>query len=159
MKVLAVDPGFGRCGVAVVEKENGREHYCYSACVETSAQDSFHERLASVVDECVRLMELHEPNALALERLFVTKNQKTAMQVSEVRGALMYCAHRRGIPVFEYTPGQVKAAVTGSGSADKAAVATLLRALLKIEKHITHDDEYDAIAVGVAHCATYRGKI
>ena len=158
MNVLAIDPGFGRCGVAIVEKENGHDRYIYSACIETSAESPFHERLAVVVDECTRLLNLYTPDALALERLFVTKNQKTAMQVSEVRGALMYCAQSRGIPIFEYTPGQVKSAVTGSGSADKRAVATLLHALLQIDKKVAHDDEYDAIAVGVTHCATWRGE-
>ena len=156
MKVLAIDPGFGRCGVAIIEKVNGKEKWLYSDCVETSAKVPFCERLVSVVDECARLIQKHSPDAVALERLFVTKNQKTAMNVAEVRGALIYIAEKAGIPVFEYTPGQVKAAVTGWGSSDKSAVAHLLHALLKIDKEIERDDEYDAIGIGVTHLACVR---
>lgn len=158
MRVLAIDPGFGRCGVAIVEKRNGREVWVYSDCIETPSTHTFSERLATVVNECIRLMEHHTPDAIAMEKLFVTKNQKTAMQVSEVRGALLYCAHMHAIPVFEYTPGQIKSAVTGSGGADKQAVAMLVNALVRITKTVTHDDEYDAIAVGITHCAITRGK-
>lgn len=158
MRTLGIDPGFGRCGVAIVEKRNGREQWVYSDCIETSASLSFSERLVAVANECVRLMEHYSPDAVALERLFVTKNQKTAMQVSEVRGALIYCAQSRNIPIFEYTPGQIKLAVTGSGSADKSAVATLLHSLVSIKKEVLLDDEYDAIAIGVTHCAISRGK-
>ena len=156
MKVLAIDPGFGRCGVAIIEKRNGKEKLLYSDCIETSAKAPFCERLVSVIDECKRLLEKHSPDAMALERLFVTKNQKTAMNVAEVRGALIYIAEKADIPVFEYTPGQVKAAVTGWGSADKSAVSRLLHALLKIEKKIEYDDEYDAIGIGVTHLACAR---
>lgn len=78
------------------------------------------------------------------------------MQVAEVRGALLNTAALAGIPVFEYTPGQIKNASTGYGGADKAAVARMLHTLLKIDKKIKHDDEYDAIAVGVTHLAHHR---
>ena len=91
-----------------------------------------------------------------MERLYFTTNQKTAMRVAEVRGALLNTAALAGIPVFEYTPGQIKSAAAGFGGADKASVAHMLRLLLKIEKTIKHDDEYDAIAIGVTHLAHSR---
>lgn len=156
MKVLAIDPGYGRCGVAVLEKLNGKESLLYSACIETSASSPFAERLSFTVDECIRVLETYKPAALAMERLFFNTNQKTALQVAEVRGALLHAAEHAGIPVFEYTPGQVKSATTGFGKADKKGVAHMLHALLRIEKKITHDDEYDAIAVGVTHLAHTR---
>ncbi|TSC87009.1 MAG: crossover junction endodeoxyribonuclease RuvC [Parcubacteria group bacterium Gr01-1014_8] len=156
MKVLAIDPGYGRCGVAVLERENGKETLLYSECIETSASSSFGERLSHVADECSRLLKKHSPQALAMERLFFNSNQKTAMQVAEVRGAILHVAELANVPVFEYTPGQVKSATTGSGRADKKGVATMLHALIKIEKDIQHDDEYDAIAVGVTHLAHAR---
>ena len=158
MKVIGIDPGFGRCGVAILEKERGREHVIYSSCIETSATDLFPKRLAHVADGCATLVEKYKPDALAIERLYFNSNQKTAMQVAEVRGAVIYVAERAGIAVFEYTPSQVKSATTGSGKADKGSVATMLRALLHIDKDIRHDDEYDAIAVGLTHLAhTWRG--
>ena len=157
MKVLAIDPGYGRCGVAVVEKNGGgKEVLIYSACIETSTKMDFPARLAHVADECARLIEKHSPDCVALEKLYFQSNQKTAMHVAEVRGALINTAQGAGIEVFEYTPGEVKSAAAGSGSADQKAVARMLHALVKIEKKITHDDEYDAIAIAVTHLARAR---
>ena len=147
MKVLAIDPGYGRCGVAVVEKNpstalgaSGREMLLYSACIETPAKMDFPERLAVIANECARLIKTHAPDCVALEKLYFQTNQKTAMRVAEVRGALINTAQGAGIEVFEYTPGEVKSAAAGSGSADKKAVARMLHALMKIEKEIRHDD-------------------
>ncbi len=156
MRVIGIDPGYGRCGVAIVEKENGKERWIYSDCIETFAKDGFVERLAQVVAECELLIRTHKPDALAMERLFFNSNQKTAMQVAEVRGAILHAAVSAGIPSFEYTPGQVKSATTGYGKADKKQVTAMLHMLLGIEKKIQHDDEYDAIAVGLTHLAHAR---
>jgi len=165
VKVLAIDPGYGRCGVAVVEKENNpstslrarKEVVLYSNCIETSAKDEFPARLGAIVKECTRLMKKHKPDAVALEKIYVTKNQKTAMRVSEVRGALISASQQAGVPVFEYTPGEVKSAAAGFGGADKTAVVKMLRALVKIREDVRHDDEYDAIAVGITHLSRVRG--
>ena len=158
MKVLAIDPGYGRCGVAVVEKAGGKEILVYSDCIETSATDDFVERLGAIVAACVQLVERFEPGAVAIEKLYFSTNQKTAMRVAEVRGALIAMAAARDIPVFEYGPGEVKSATTGSGAADKRQVVKMLHALLKIEKKIRHDDEYDAIAIGITHLARARAR-
>jgi crossover junction endodeoxyribonuclease RuvC len=157
MKVLGVDPGYGRCGVAVVEKTGGKkEELLYSDCIETSAATPFPERLTAVADEYGRLIRLFAPDCIALEKLYFTKNQKTAMQVAEVRGALIERAAHYGIPVAEYTPGEVKSAVASSGNAGKKQVASMLHLLLRIDKHITHDDEYDAIAIALTHLSRLR---
>lgn len=159
MKVLAIDPGYGRCGVAVVEKNGGgKEILIYSSCIETRAEAEFAARLAQITDECARLIEAHAPDCLAMEKLYFQSNQKTAMRVAEVRGALINMAQGAGIEVFEYTPGEVKSAAAGSGSADKKAVARMLHALMKIEKEIRHDDEYDAIAIAVTHLSRVRPR-
>lgn len=156
MKVLAIDPGYGRCGFAVIERRAGKDALLYSDCVETNAADEFTERLANVTAECHRLIEDHGPDALAIEKLFFNANRKTAMRVAEVRGALIQCATERGLRVFEYSPAQVKSAVASSGRADKREVAQMLTLLMSISKPIRHDDEFDAIAVGVAHLALVR---
>lgn len=157
MKVLAIDPGYGRCGVAVLEREPGeKETLLYSACIETSAKANFPERLGVVAGECARLAKKYKPDAVALEKLYFSTNQKTAMRVSEVRGALIQVATGLGIPVSEYTPGEIKSAAGGHGGAGKQQVAKMLHALIKIEKEIKHDDEYDAIAVGVTYLARHR---
>ncbi len=156
MRVLAIDPGYGRCGVAVLEKENGKERVVYSACIETSKKLHFPARLASIANKSAALIKKYKPDAVALEKLYFSTNQKTAMQVAEVRGALISLSSTHRLPVFEYTPGQVKSATAGSGSADKHQIAKMLHALIAIEKKIKYDDEYDAIAIGVTHFAYVR---
>jgi crossover junction endodeoxyribonuclease RuvC len=159
MRVIGIDPGYGRCGVAVVDKESGKEKLVFSTCIETSATQEFPDRLAAVVRECEKLIREYKPDAIALEKLFITKNQKTAMRVAEARGALISAAAQAGIPVFEYTPGEVKSASTGNGRADKEAVMKMLHALVSIREGVRHDDEYDAIAVGITHLARARGAL
>jgi len=156
MKVIGIDPGYGRCGVAILEKNGGKEVWLYSDCIDTKPQDGFVERMAQVVAECERLIQEHRPDALAMEKLFFNSNQKTAMQVAEVRGAILQAAHAAGVATHEYTPGQVKSATSGFGRADKKQIATMLHMLLKIEKPVRYDDEYDAIAVGLTHLASVR---
>jgi crossover junction endodeoxyribonuclease RuvC len=156
MKVLGIDPGYGRCGMAVVERENGKDKLVVSECVETKADDEFTARLSEIVRECARLIKKYEPAALAIEKLFFSANQKTAMRVAEARGAIISCATEHGVQVFEYTPSQIKSAVGSSGRADKKQIASMLRFLIKIDKPIKHDDEYDAIAIALAHLAYTR---
>jgi crossover junction endodeoxyribonuclease RuvC len=151
MKVLAIDPGYGRCGIAVLERDGGADMVRYSACIETPATMDFNDRLAAVAAECERILALHAPECLVLEKLYFAKNRTTALKVAEVRGALLNMAASRGMPVHEYAPSQIKSAAAGSGSADKVHVAKMLRLLVRIEKPVRHDDEYDAIAVGLTH--------
>lgn len=153
MKVLAIDPGYGRCGVAVLERIGSRDTLLYSACIETPATLGFNDRLAAVARECERVLDLHDVETMALEKLFFAKNRTTAMKVAEVRGALLNLAAARGLPVHEYAPSEIKSATTGSGRADKTQVAKMLHLLVKIEQPVRHDDEYDAIAVGLTHLA------
>ncbi len=154
MRVLGIDPGYGRCGMAIVERgPGGKDILIYSDCVETSAQSEFTERLGTVATECGRLIEKFTPDEMAIEKLFFSGNQKTAMRVAEVRGALIQSATSYGIKVAEYTPAQIKNAAGGWGGADKQQVITMLRMLVTIDKKIKYDDEYDAIAVGVTHLA------
>src|SRR5262245_37866039 len=135
MKVLAIDPGYGRCGVAVLMKEGSKERVLYSDCIETSPRDSFPDRLAAVVADCRRIIEKESPDSVAIEKLYFATNQKTAMQVAEVRGALIALAAEYDMPVSEYTPMQVKAAL-GYGKADKKQIAKMLHMLVKIDKPI-----------------------
>lgn len=157
MRTFAIDPGYGRCGVAILEKNQGdREILIYSDCIETAKDDPFPERLGAVISECKRLITQYAPTTVAIEKLYFSNNQKTAMQVAEVRGALIGLASLCDIPVAEYTPGQIKSATAGYGGADKKQIAKMLHLLLAIDKVIRFDDEYDAIAVGVTHLAHAR---
>ncbi|MEN9413541.1 MAG: crossover junction endodeoxyribonuclease RuvC, crossover junction endodeoxyribonuclease RuvC [Candidatus Parcubacteria bacterium] len=156
MRTIAIDPGFGRCGVAIVEKENGTPRLLASLCIETTAKLPFPERLGIVLEECEKLIDTYKPTALALEKLYFSNNQKTAMQVAEVRGGLIGLGARYGLALSEYTPGEIKSAVTGNGRADKTQIAKMIPLLIKLNKPIRLDDEYDAIAVGLTHLARVR---
>ncbi len=156
MRAIAIDPGYGRCGIAVLEKEQGTPRLIVSTCIETSASLPFSERLAQVVAACEALVHEHAPDTLVLEKLYFSNNQKTAMQVAEVRGALIGLAARHALTLAEYTPGEVKSAIAGSGRADKAQIAKMIHLLVRVEQPIRLDDEYDAIAVGLTHLARVR---
>lgn len=156
MRVLAFDPGFGRLGAAVLEKQNGKEILLYSDCVRTSAKTVFSERLKKLGEEVEKLIKKWQPDTVALESVFFENNAKTAMDVSRVAGMLVYLAARRGLPVFEYTPLQVKVAIAGHGRATKQAVATMLPRLIRLPDKKRLDDEVDAIAVGLTCLCSVR---
>ncbi len=159
MRVLAIDPGFGRCGVAVVERgQDGKDVLLYSDCIETSAKEVFLERLAEVGTEVERLLTLYKPDAFAIEEVFFSTNQKTALHTAEVRGMLLYVAYIKGIPIYEYNPGRVKIALTGYGNASKDQVTAMVHKLTNITKSPMLDDEYDAIAIGLTHLAENRER-
>ncbi len=157
MRVLAIDPGFGRAGVAVIDRIQNADILQYSACIVTSAQTPFPERLNAVMVEITALIGKHSPTLFALEKLFLTNNQKTAMRVAEVRGALIALAASREIPILEYTPLQVKVAITGYGKSRKSDIMRMLPHLIILPDARTRlDDEYDAIAIGLTALASYR---
>lgn len=158
MRILAIDPGFERLGIAVVEKANPRDLLLTSDCLRTSPKDSFPERLAELGGEIEKWIKQWQPDAMALEKLFLTNNQKTAMQIAEVRGMIIYLASSKSLPVVEKTPLEIKQAITGFGRADKNQVTLMVTKLVAIPPEKTSkilDDEYDAIALGLTALATY----
>ncbi len=156
MRVLAFDPGFERLGVAVIEKADGKEALLHSECVRTPASLSFPERLRLLGEEAEALIKKWQPDAVALEHIFFEKNAKTAIGVARVSGMLAYIAASKELPVFEYTPLEVKVAVTGYGKSDKAAVGMMVKKLVSIPVKTRLDDELDAIAIGLTCLATAR---
>jgi crossover junction endodeoxyribonuclease RuvC len=156
MRVLGIDPGYGRCGVAVVEKSTGVESLLYSNCIETEVTLSFSERMREVANGVLGLISSYSPDVIAIEEVYFSKNQKTVLHVAEIRGMLLYLAVSNHIPVEEYNPLRIKVAMTGYGKATKDQVIQMIERLVKPEKTITHDDEYDAIAVALTHIAETR---
>lgn len=155
MRVLAIDPGYGRCGIALIEREGMRDTLRYSACIETSPALDFTDRLRVIIDHIERIMHTHAPTALAIEKLYFKANRTTAMRVAEVRGAILSAAGARGMTIHEYGPGEIKVAIAGDGRADKKQMARMIHMLMKIEG-ARIDDEYDAIAIGLTHLARAR---
>ncbi|MES2087945.1 MAG: crossover junction endodeoxyribonuclease RuvC [Patescibacteria group bacterium] len=159
MKILAVDPGYEKMGVAVVEKINGKEILIFSECFKTKRSDAVEVRLCNLGKEIEKIIEKYKPKALAIEKLFFADNQKTAMRVSEARGVIIYECTRGDLSIKEYTPLEVKVAVTGYGRSDKAQVKFMVEKLLVVGKKIKEDDEYDAIALGLTYFAREKTKI
>lgn len=156
MKILGIDPGYERLGIAVLEKNKGdkKERVVYSDCFKTSAKIPFEDRLLLLGREVERVIAFYQPDGLAIETLFFTNNQKTAMKVAEVRGAILFITKAAGLSLQEFTPMQIKVAVAGHGQGDKRAVTDMVKMLVDIQKEIKHDDEYDAIAIALTGFAT-----
>jgi crossover junction endodeoxyribonuclease RuvC len=156
MKILGIDPGYERLGIAILEKKSKKDELLYSECFKTSPKDGFTERLLALGKRVEELIKKYKPDALAIENLFVSNNQKTAMRVSEVRGALLYIAQSHGLKIHEYTPLQIKIAVTGYGKSDKSQVEAMARRIIAIENKDKIDDEMDAIAIAITGSASIR---
>ncbi len=154
MKIISIDPGYERLGIAILEKEEGlKEKIIYSECFRTSKKLPHEERLLLIQKRIAELTEKYKPGVLAIEKVFFNTNQKTASKVSEVRGLIIGNLKGCGCEIFEFSPPQIKLAVTGDGSSDKTQVIKMVKLLIGNTKDIKYDDEYDAIAIGLAFFA------
>ena len=152
MRILAVDPGYDRLGLAVIEGDPSRPTYIWSDCIRPPKGERA-TRLARVHEAVVSAIERYRPDALALETLFFSTNVKTAIGVAEARGAVLAAAGTAGMGVREHSPQAVKLAVTGDGRADKAAIARMLGRVIELPPKKRFDDELDALALGIAALA------
>jgi crossover junction endodeoxyribonuclease RuvC len=161
MIIIGIDPGYERLGIAVLQKLKGetKETVLYSECFKTPSKIPFKERLFLLGKEFEKVSDTYKPEILSIENLFFQNNQKTAMNVAEVRGMILYQAIVRGMEIGEFTPLQIKSAVAGHGNADKRQVAEMVCKLVKIEKEIKYDDEYDAIAIALTAFATQQSRL
>jgi len=154
IRVLSIDPGYERLGVAIFEKEgNSKERLIFSDCYRTEASLKFEDRLFLLGDAIEKVIKNHSPSFLSIENLFMSNNQKTAMRVSEVRGCILYIARKNGLSITEFTPLQIKLALTGDGKSNKEQIMKMTKLLIKDIRADALDDEYDAIAAGLAFFA------
>jgi len=157
LRVLSIDPGYDRLGIAILDRSGKKEALLFSDCIFSDRGSVFEERLFAIISAVEKCIAEYKPEALALETLFFTNNQKTAMHVAEVRGALLYLAMKNRMRIFEYTPMQIKNSVAGDGRASKAQMMKMVPLLLDTSGHaIEKDDECDAIAVGLTCFASER---
>lgn len=155
-RILGIDPGYERLGVAVIEKKNGRDSLLFSDCVTTPKTDSHELRLKAIGEAIENIIDTYNPLSVGIEKLFFNVNQKTALLVSEARGVVLYECARKGLRVCEYTPLEIKVAVTGYGRADKNHVIKMVEKLIALPPFRRHDDEYDAIAAALTCSASER---
>ena len=159
MKVLAVDPGYDRLGIAVIEKQDNREVLLYSTCIETDKHMELIDRIHVAGKAFSELLDTYSPDMIGIETLFFNKNQKTAIGVAQMRGVIVYLAKQAQCAVYEFGPQEIKVAITGYGKSDKTAVIDMVKRLVQGAPESALDDEYDAIAVGVTCLAHYRGTL
>jgi crossover junction endodeoxyribonuclease RuvC len=152
MIVIGIDPGLARLGYGIIEVVNGENRPVCYGCIETSGKTlSPAGRLLNIFTDVGVLLDKYQPGHLSLEKLFFQKNISSAMAVSEVRGIVLLAAEQRNIPVTEYTPNQVKQAITGSGKADKRQVQEMITRLLRLEETPRPDDAADALSIALCH--------
>jgi len=151
VRVLGVDPGLTRCGLGVVDGGPGRARLVAVDVVRTPAADDLGARLVALEAAFEAWLDLHRPDAVAVERVFAQANVRTVMGTAQAGAVAVVCAARRGLPVALHTPSEVKAAVTGSGRADKAQVGAMVTRLLRLQEAPRPADAADALALAICH--------
>ena len=153
MIVLGIDPGYAIVGCGVVEYKNNHFTMLDYGAVTTPAGMPFNIRLERIYDGVSELMEKYKPEAMSIEKLFYNNNAKTVIDVSQASGVLVLAAQKHRIPIFEYTPLQVKQAIVGWGGAEKKQIQQMVKMLLHMETIAKPDDAADAIAIALTHAA------
>jgi crossover junction endodeoxyribonuclease RuvC len=151
VRVLGVDPGLGRTGVALVEGRPGTLRLVHVSCIETAALQADGARLLLLSRSLAQLAGQLLPDVAAVERLFFSTNRQTAMRVSEARGVILCALAGAGVPVAEYTPNEVKESIAGYGGATKRQVLRMCASLLQVERIDGPDDAADACAAAICH--------
>ena len=151
MRILGIDPGVATVGFGVIETQGGRQQMIQYGAITTSAGQPLAARLVQIAQDMETLINRFRPDEMSIEELFFSKNITTGIAVAHARGVILYTAQRMHLPVYEYTPMQIKQAVVGYGLADKHQVMDMTRRLLKLKSIPRPDDAADALAIGLTH--------
>ena len=151
MVVLGIDPGYAIVGWGMVNYAGNIYRPLGFGAITTDGSSNFNDRLGYIYNNMTRLIEKCKPDAMAVEKLYFQNNQKTAINVAQARGVILLAAQQQGVPIFEYTPLQVKTVVTGYGKAKKPQVMEMTRRLLALESVPKPDDTADALAIALCH--------
>ena len=151
MRILGIDPGIAIVGWGVIDYERMKAKAVDFGAITTGPEMKTEERIAEVFRQMQQIISVYKPDAVSIEELFFNTNQKTGIIVAEARGVLLLAAALAGVPIYEYTPLQIKSAVVGYGRADKKQVITMVTMLLKLDKPPKPDDTADALAAALCH--------
>lgn len=154
MKVLGIDPGYGRFGWSILDGNRARQTLVACGCEETPSTAGQAQRYLQIQARLAKIIEEYKPEEAAVESLFYFKNAKTVIKVSESRGVVVVKLAQEGIRAYDYTPLQIKQAVTGYGRAEKGQVQTMVKAILKLKEVPKPDDAADAVAAALTHLFT-----
>lgn len=157
MKILGIDPGFAIVGYGVIEYNGGKFKTVEYGAVTTSSGEVIFDRFKKIYDEISEIIARTMPDAMGIEELFFNNNQKTAINVAQARGIILLAALNHNVPIYEYTPLQVKQAAVGYGRADKIQVQQMVKALLRLPKIPKPDDTADALAIAICHAHSSGG--
>ncbi len=158
MIILGIDPGIATVGFGVIKTEGNRQSMITCGVISTPAGLSLSKRLSQIYNDMGELIEMFKPDAIAIEELFFNTNLKTGIAVAHGRGVIVLAGERYGIPMYEYTPLQVKQAIAGYGRAEKKQVMEMVRRLLNLDKVAKPDDASDALAIAICH-ARFSGSL
>lgn len=161
MRILGIDPGFAITGYSIIDYKGNKFKLIDSGAVTTKAGLSFPIRLTKIYDDLTMIINQYKPDAISVEELFFNNNAKTAINVAQARGVVLIAGCKNNIPTFEYTPLQIKQAVTGYGRADKIQVQKMVKTILNVEKLPKLDDTTDSMAAAIchAHSAKFSQKL
>lgn len=159
MLILGIDPGIAIVGYGVVQYENNRFKPVAYGAIETASTMPTVDRLVAVHEGLMQVIEQYHPDVAAVEELFFQHNQTTIINVAQARGALLMALSRNRVPVFEYTPMQVKQAVTGYGRAQKGQIQAMMRMILGLSEIPKPDDVADALAIAICHAHSHKPTV
>ena len=151
MVILGIDPGYAIVGYGAIEFANGKYRDLGHGAIFTYPEQDFALRLEIIYDSMVKMLESCKPDVMSIEKLYFQNNQKTVINVAEARGVILLAAKKAGVPIFEYTPLQVKTVVTGFGKAKKKQVMQMTTRLLNLKEVPKPDDTADALAIAICH--------
>ena len=156
MRILGVDPGTGILGFGVIDIAQGKTQLVDAGVIRTPVKEDDAVRLQTIYDELTDIITQSKPSVLSVEKLFFSRNVTTAMTVAQARGVVLLCGMQAGLTIYEYTPQQIKVAITGYGRADKKQIQEMVRVVLGLEHVPKPDDCADAIAAALTHAQTIR---
>ncbi|MFA7502692.1 MAG: crossover junction endodeoxyribonuclease RuvC [Anaerovoracaceae bacterium] len=156
MIILGFDPGIAIVGFGVINVNGNRLAPVQYGAITTSVETDQAIRLKQIYDSALEIIEIYQPVAVSIEKLFFNKNITSAMSVGQARGVLMLAAAQASLPLFEYTPLQVKQALAGYGRADKRQIQEMVKLLLKLKECPQPDDVADALAIAICHAYSYK---
>lgn len=157
MRILGIDPGTGILGFGVIDQDDrGNVVLVDAGVIRTSVHEKDAVRLLTIYDELKEIIELHKPQVISVEKLFFARNVTTAMTVSQARGVVLLLGEQHGLQLHEFTPMQIKQALTGYGKADKKQIQEMVRIVLKLKEAPKPDDAADALAAAITASMTIR---
>lgn len=156
MRIMGIDPGIGKMGWGIIEESCGRMKAIKFDCFETKSKDKIENRLQQINQFLLKIIDQEKPEVVSVEKLFYAANVKTASVVGEARGAILLSISQAGLPVFSYTPLQVKQALTGYGRAEKKQIQAMVKTLLGLKEIPKQDDAADALAIAITHAFSYK---